>query len=565
MIGRGGHDQAVDEDTVRADAVAGGLGHDAFGDGKAGLGGIGDAAFVERKADDVGSIVGDQREDLIHDLLLAVDGVDDGLAGIAAYGGLDSGGIGGVDLQRQQRGALELLGGLLDNLDLVDLGQTHVDVQDVGALLLLADALAHHVVQIAVAQGLLQALFAGGVDALADDGDLVAVAGKIHDRLGARDRHAGLAVTRAGRVVIDKRAQRCHVRRRGAAAAAHDAYAVGNHTGDGHGVLGRLDIKDGVAVVVHAGQSCVGLHHNGLVRNGEHASGEPSELGRSLAAVDAQNVGADGIERDGGNLGTRAQEGATVFLKGHGGKDGQVGVLAAGEDGCLDLGKVGHGLDNKEVHARIDAGAHFLGKEVVGLVEAEGAQGAKQRADGADVAGDVVGAGRASARDRGGKDICHGGSAIELVRVGAKGIGGDHVAAGLDVLTLNIGNDLWLLKVEQLGQGARLHASGLQHGAHAAVEQQVSRALDGGTQAVILNAQVVDRARLVRGTVATCGINGCRQCSAVRIMSDKRSKHRGLLMAGIAGGVGGAEAAVLAHAADIAGGAALGVVDFAVE
>lgn len=36
-------------------------------------------------------------------------------------------------------------------------------------------------------------------------------------------------------------------------------------------------------------------------------------------------------------------------------------------------------------------------------------------------------------------------------------------------------------------------------------------------------------------------------------------------MAGIAGGVGGAEATVLAHAADIAGGAALGVVDLAVE
>lgn len=97
---------------------------------------------------------------------------------------------------------------------------------------------------------------------------------------------------------------------------------------------------------------------------------QASELGRSLAAVDAQNVGADGVERDGGNLGTRAQERATVFLKGHGGKDGQVGVFAAGKDGGLDLGKVGHGLDNKEVHARIDAGAHFLGKEVIGLVEA---------------------------------------------------------------------------------------------------------------------------------------------------------------------------------------------------
>lgn len=36
-------------------------------------------------------------------------------------------------------------------------------------------------------------------------------------------------------------------------------------------------------------------------------------------------------------------------------------------------------------------------------------------------------------------------------------------------------------------------------------------------------------------------------------------------MAGIAGGVGGAEATVLAHAADIADGTALGVVDLAVK
>ena len=543
----------------------GGLGHDALGDGEAGLGGIGDAALVERKADDVGAVMGDQRKDLIHDLLFAIDRVDDGLAGVAAHGCLDGCGVGGVDLQRQQRGALELLGRLLDDLDLVDLGQAHVDVQDIGALFLLADALAHDVVQVAVAQGLLQALFAGGIDALADDGDFVAVTGKVHDRLGARDRHAGLAAARAGRVVVDKRAQGRHMRRRGSAAAAHDAHAVLDHAGDGLGVFGGLDIKDGIAVVVHVGQSRVSLHHNGLVGNGEHTCGEPSELGRALAAVDTQNVGADGVERDGGDLGARSQEGATVFLKGHGGKDGQVGVLAAGEDGRLDLGKVGHGLDNKEVHARVDAGAHLLGKEVIGLVEAQGAQGAKQRADGADIADDVAGAGLAGAGDSGGKDICHGGGAVELVGVGAKGVGGDHVAAGLDILTLDIGDNLGLLKVEQLGQGAGLHAGRLQHGAHAAVEQQVPRALDGGAQAIVLNAKVVDRACLVCSAITACGINGRRQRGAVQIMSDKRSKHRWLLMAGIAGSVGGAEAAVLAHAADIAGGAALGVVDFAVE
>mgnify|MGYP000217121217 CR=1 FL=1 len=107
--------------------------------------------------------MGDQRKDLIHDLLLAIDRVDDGLAGVAAHGGLDGCGVGGVDLQRQQRGTLELLGGLLDDLDLVDLGQAHVNVQDVGALFLLADALAHHVVQVAVTQGLLQALLPVGL------------------------------------------------------------------------------------------------------------------------------------------------------------------------------------------------------------------------------------------------------------------------------------------------------------------------------------------------------------------------------------------------------------------
>ena len=253
LVGRGSHDQAVDEDAVRADAVTGGLGHDALGDGKAGLGGIGDAALVEREADDVGAVVGDQREDLVHDLLLAVNRVDDGLAGIAAHGGLDGGGVGGVDLQRQERGALELLGCLLDDLDLVDLGQAHVDVQDVGALLLLADALAHDVVQVAVAQSLLQAFFAGGVDALADDGDLVAIAGKVYDRLRARDRHTGLAVTHAGRVVVDEGAKCRHVRGRGAAASADDAHAVLDHAGDGLGVFGCLDVKDGVAVIVHAG------------------------------------------------------------------------------------------------------------------------------------------------------------------------------------------------------------------------------------------------------------------------------------------------------------------------
>ena len=327
-------------------------------------------------------------------------------------------------------------------------------------------------------------------------------------------------------MVVDEGAKRRRVRGRGAAASADDAHAVLDHAGDGLSVFGCLDVEDGVAVIVHAGQSRVCLHHDGLVGDGEHARGESAELGRALAAVDAQDIGADGVERDGGDLGARAQEGAAVFLKGHGGKNGQVGVLAAGEDRRLDLGQVGHGLDNKEVDARSDAGAYFLGKEVVGLVKAEGAQGAQQGADGADIAGDVAGAGLTGAGDGRGKDISHGGGTVELMGVGSKSIGGDYVTASLDVLTLDIGDDLRLLKVEELGQSASLHAGRLQHGAHTAVEQQVPRALDGGAQAIVLNAKVVDCARLVCSAIAACGINRRRQRGTVRIMSDKRSKHQ---------------------------------------
>ena len=151
LIGGGGHDQAVDENTIAGDAVTLALIYDAFGNGKALLGRLGDTVLVERQTNHVGAVVSYDGQDLVHDLALAVDRVDDGLSGIAARCRLDGGGVGRVDLQGQQRGTLELFACRLDHLDLVDLGKAHVDIEDVGALLLLADALGYHVVEVAVA------------------------------------------------------------------------------------------------------------------------------------------------------------------------------------------------------------------------------------------------------------------------------------------------------------------------------------------------------------------------------------------------------------------------------
>ncbi len=61
----------------------------------------------------------------------------------------------------------------MDSGDLVDIGQAHIDIEDVGTLLLLGDALAHDVIEVARAQRFLEAFLAGGVDALANYGDAV--------------------------------------------------------------------------------------------------------------------------------------------------------------------------------------------------------------------------------------------------------------------------------------------------------------------------------------------------------------------------------------------------------
>ena len=55
-------------------------------------------------------------------LLLAVDGVDDGLARVCAHAGLDGVCVGGVDLQGQQRGALQGLDGSCNHAGLIDAG-----------------------------------------------------------------------------------------------------------------------------------------------------------------------------------------------------------------------------------------------------------------------------------------------------------------------------------------------------------------------------------------------------------------------------------------------------------
>ncbi len=111
LIGRDGHGEAVDEEARARDAVSLGFSHDARGDFEPLLGGGGDARLVEREANDVGSVSRGDGQNLVQDLLLAVDGIDDRLAGVPPDGGLERGGDGGVELERQCDGPREAFTG----------------------------------------------------------------------------------------------------------------------------------------------------------------------------------------------------------------------------------------------------------------------------------------------------------------------------------------------------------------------------------------------------------------------------------------------------------------------
>ena len=81
--------------------------------------------------------------------------------------------MGGVQLQGEAGHALQGLDHLLHQHRLVYAGCANVYVQDLRPGFCLTDGLLQHIVHVAFPQCLLEALFAGGVDALAHHRDAV--------------------------------------------------------------------------------------------------------------------------------------------------------------------------------------------------------------------------------------------------------------------------------------------------------------------------------------------------------------------------------------------------------
>ena len=424
-----------------------------------------------------------QGEDGGQALLLAVHGVDKGLAVVPPQGGLHGFGVGGVQLQGQAGDGLDGLHRLGEHRRLVQAGQAHVHVQDVGPGLLLLEGLAQHIVHVPGPEGGLELLLPGGVDALPDDHRVPPVQGH---RLAVGGDEQGVLPgdLRQGEVLCGLD-QGSKVGGGGAAASPQEGGHGGQlrHLG---GVVCRGHVVDGLSPLT-PGQARVGLEEEGDRGGLPQLAEYRGHLLGAQAAVETDDVHPQPFQQGHCGLGGAAGEELPAAVKDEAGQDGQAAVLLGGHHCRLHLVEVAHGLDENTVCPGLLRGPDGGGKAGHGLLKVQVPVGPQELAGGADVGADV-GVGH-PCLVHGGPDVGHGGGhhlghgaavRFHLGGGGAEGVGGDKAAARLQIGPVDGLDGLGVLHPPHVGQAALRQAGGLEHAAHAPV--QIQAAFSDGSQ-----------------------------------------------------------------------------------
>ena len=470
LLGAGGQGKAVDVDILPGNACCQRRFGDAAGNGHTVCGFGLDAFFVDGQTHDGGTVLLAQRQDGGKFFRLAVGGVDDGLAVVHPQTPRQRLHVGGVQLQGQTGHALQRLDHLLHQHRLVYAGCAYVHVQDLRTGLCLTDGLLQHIVHVAFPQCLLEALFAGGVDALAHHRDAVH-----RDRVHRGAQHRGHPVRGTPRGAACKGAvEQLDELRGGAAAAAGSKQVqlpVGLH------LQGEQLRGDVVAAAVRPGQTGVGLDEHREVAG--HGLGQSlchgEDLFGSQRAVDAHGVCPQAPGGGGKAFHCAAGKGAPARFKAHAGQNGQAGVLLGSQQGGFQLVQVGVGLKKDQVcpggFAYLDD-AGILSHSILKGQRSAGLQQLAQRAHVQRGQRTVGRAGALAVFNACGDDLLQRvGAARQLVGRSAEGVGVDDAAARRSVLPVDALNERRVGDIQFLRACAQLEPGSLQHGAHAAVQQ----------------------------------------------------------------------------------------------
>ena len=234
---------------------------------------------------------------------------------------------------------------------------------------------------------------------------------------------------------------------------------------------------DVVAAAVCPGQTGVGLDEHREVAG--HGFCQPLCHGEDLLgtqrAVDAHGVCPQAPGGGGKTFHRTAGKGAPARFKAHACQNGQAGILFGSQQGGLQFVQVGVGLKKDQVcpggFARLyDAG--ILGHSILKGQRSAGLQQLAQRA--------YVQRGQCAVGRTGALavfDTCcddllqRVGAARQLVGRSAEGVGVDDAAARRSVLRMDALNERRVGDVQLFRACTQLEPGGLQHGAHAAVQQ----------------------------------------------------------------------------------------------
>ena len=349
---------------------------------------------------------------------------------------------------------------------LVDLRQAHIDVQKVGPRPGLLQGLVQDVIHVLPEQGLLEALFPGGVDALADNADPV----HGHRPGAAAHRRGDLGEgTPVGELIQPFPCQGDV----GGIGAAASAQALDPQPGQVSHAVCKLFRCNVISLAAWVGKPGVGLGHQGQRGPAGQLLQQRRKLPGPQRAVDTDGVGPQALQGQGHRGKIAAQEGAPVVLKGHGTDHWETGIFLYSQKGGLDLIEVGHGLQQHQVGAGLGAGPDHLSEAVVGIVKAQGAGRLQKLAQRADVQSHqgAVSYGLPGQTHIGGDDcLRRAAGARQLKGAGPKGIGSGDLSSGGQIRPVDFQQPVRMLQAGQLGGHAHRQSLALEHGAHGSVQ-----------------------------------------------------------------------------------------------
>ncbi len=298
---------------------------------------FGDAVFIQRQTHHGRAVLLHNRQHTLQNLRLSVDRVHRSLAVIDPQPCLQCVRVGGIELQRHSDRALQLLYHSGQHNHFIHTGEAYVHIQDVRSGILLLDTHIQDIVQVIFQQCLLETLFPGGVDTLANHPHTIQSDG-CHR---GTDKTGVVIVPGYGLFSFQNCRQPTNVFRGCTATAAHDG-DTSLHAGQQS--LGKV-LRSHIIVSIHrVRQARVRLGNDRQAGILTQFFQQRRQQVWPQRTVQSNSVRTQALQCTGHGGDRTAGESPAAGIKGHGDKHRQVGGLLGRQQGSLGLVQVCHGF-----------------------------------------------------------------------------------------------------------------------------------------------------------------------------------------------------------------------------